>query len=268
MKGTNGRDPGGGPAVPRCVAPGMSSPEIPGGVSAWSEARSLPTSEPIPLNLYADMRVLLSRLLCRARRGRLPERRSGDLSLVEDGVSRARPPEATRSRPRAARPPLPAAAALLLLSACVAGEERGPTVGAAAPSFGATTLTGDSISLADLGGKVVLLNFWATWCAPCRHETPFLDSLHAQRGPDGLEVLGVSLDAGDARGDVVAFVEEYGVGYTILVDPQMRAMDRYKVLGLPASFLVDREGILRWMRYGPVSATDREFLDALESVLQ
>ena len=161
-----------------------------------------------------------------------------------------------------------ALAALLVTGACAPGEEPGPTVGSPAPAYGAVTLEGDSVSLADLQGKVVLLNFWATWCTPCRHETPFLDSLHAQRSPEGLEVLGVSMDSGDARADVVDFVREYGVGYTILVDPQMRGLDRYGVLGLPASFLVDRDGILRWMRFGPVSATDREFLDALESVLR
>jgi peroxiredoxin len=137
-----------------------------------------------------------------------------------------------------------------------------------APAYGARTLTGDSVSLADLRGKVVLLNFWATWCAPCRHETPFLDSLHAQRSPQGLEVVGVSMDTGDAREEVATFVRELGVTYTILVDPQMRGLDLYRVLGLPASFLVDRDGILRWMRFGPVSETDREFLDALESVFQ
>jgi cytochrome c-type biogenesis protein len=114
----------------------------------------------------------------------------------------------------------------------------------------------------------VLLNFWATWCAPCRHETPFLDSLHVRRSGEGLEVVGVSVDAAQARADVDSFVRDLGVGYTILVDPQMRGLDRFGVLGLPASFLVDRDGILRWMRFGPVSGTDREFLDALESVLR
>jgi len=140
-------------------------------------------------------------------------------------------------------------------------------VGLPAPPYGARTMAGDSLALADLRGKVVLINFWATWCAPCRHETPFLDSLHARKSPQGLEVVGVSMDAPDARNDVAAFVRELGVRYTILLDPQMRGMDLYRVMGLPASFLVDRDGVLRWMRFGPVSNTDREFFDALESVL-
>jgi len=161
-----------------------------------------------------------------------------------------------------------ALALALLAAACAPPENAGPTVGAPALAYGARTLSGDSLSLADLEGKAVLLNFWATWCAPCRHETPFLQALYTERSAQGLEILGVSMDTRDAFADVEAFVEEYGVTYPILVDPQMRGMDVYRVLGLPASFLVDREGTLRWMRFGPVGENDQDFLNALESVLE
>lgn len=168
-------------------------------------------------------------------------------------------------RPRLAR--WVATAAALVLAACAPAEEAGPTVGAPAPAYGARNLAGDSVSLAGLRGRVVLLNFWATWCAPCRHETPFLQALNEQHRSEGLEILGVSMDTGDARGQVADFVREYGVTYPILLDPQMRGMDLYRVLGLPATFLMDREGVLRWMRIGPVGETDRDFLNALEAVL-
>jgi peroxiredoxin len=141
-------------------------------------------------------------------------------------------------------------------------------VGLEAPAYGGTTLAGDSVSLAGLRGQVVLLNLWATWCAPCRHETPFLQSLFLQRGGEGLTIVGMSLDTGDARDQVAEFIEEFGVTYPILLDPQMRGMDLYRVLGLPASFLIDRDGVLRWMRFGPVAEDDQEFLTALESMLR
>ncbi|HSW29647.1 MAG TPA: TlpA disulfide reductase family protein [Longimicrobiales bacterium] len=220
-------------------------------------------------DVYADMQSPLSASPAAAPTGRGRNGGAGrDLSPGEDGVSRSRPRKATHGS-RGIRPTLAAAlAGTLLLGACTPGEDPGPVVGSPATAYGARTLAGDSVTLADLRGKVVLLNFWATWCTPCRHETPFLDSLHARRSPEGLEVVGVSMDAPHARDQVADFVREFGVRYTILLDPQMRGSDLYRVVGLPASFLVDRDGVLRWMRFGPVSDTDRDFLAALESVLQ
>ncbi len=218
-----------------------------------------------PKDVYAAMRFPLSASPAAAPTGRGPNGDTGLLlSPAEDGVSSSRPRKATAGGRRIRA----AFAAAFLLGACTPGEDPGPVVGSPAPAYGARTLTGDSVALTDLRGKVVLLNFWATWCTPCRHETPFLDSLHARRSPQGLEVVGVSMDAPAARDEVAAFVRDLGVGYTILLDPRMRGLDLYRVVGLPASFLVDRDGILRWMRFGPVSDTDRDFLDALESVLQ
>lgn len=166
------------------------------------------------------------------------------------------------------RPAAALLATLVSLGACSPSPDPGPVVGSPAPPYGAGALAGDSLTLADLRGKVVLLNFWATWCEPCRHETPYLQRLHSSRSADGLAIVGVSMDSGEARAEVVSFVREFGVTYPILLDPGMRGMDRYRVLGLPASFLVDRKGILRWMRFGPVSETDKEFLDALGSLLE
>jgi cytochrome c biogenesis protein CcmG/thiol:disulfide interchange protein DsbE len=159
-----------------------------------------------------------------------------------------------------------AALALIALAACE-GRGRGPSVGAPIADYGATTLTGDSVSLASLRGDVVLLNLWATWCVPCRTETPYLQSISEEYGALGLEVVGVSQDVGDVRDDIAMFVEEYGVTYTILHDPQMRGLDLYRVFGMPGSFLIDREGILRWMQYGPILEGDPTFLRALEDVL-
>jgi len=169
---------------------------------------------------------------------------------------------------RAAR----AVGALALLmgfaTACAAPDGAGPSIGATAPEYGGTSLLGDSLDLASLRGKVTLLNLWATWCAPCRHEMPFLQSVYEENRDLGLEVVGVSVDTGGAEDLVAGFVEEIGITYPILLDPQMRGLDVYRVLGLPASFLIDRSGTLVWMRYGPISETDRDFLNALETTLQ
>ncbi len=156
--------------------------------------------------------------------------------------------------------------ALSLLAAC-GGTEGGPRVGEPIADYVAATLDGDSVSLASLRGEVVLLNLWATWCIPCRTETPYLQSVFEEHRARGLIVVGVSQDVGDARSDIDAFVEEFGVTYTILHDPQMRSLDLFRVIGLPGSFLIDREGVLRWMQYGPIREGDALFLRALEDAL-
>jgi peroxiredoxin len=158
-----------------------------------------------------------------------------------------------------------------MLAACTAADEDRavrPTPGEEAPAYAAATLQGDTVSLASLRGSVVLLNFWATWCAPCRYETPYLQSLAEAHEAEGLRVVGVSMDTGDAGELIAEFVEEYGVTYTILADPQMRGMEIYQILGLPGTFLIDRDGTLRWMRYGPVDEGDEEFERALTDALQ
>lgn len=160
-----------------------------------------------------------------------------------------------------------AALGLLTLTACV-GDGQGPVVGEPAPEYVAATLEGDTLRLSDFRGEVVLLNLWATWCAPCRAETPFLQSLYEERSDEGFRVVGISLDTGDAADQVAMFVEEFGVTYTILHDPRMKGMELYRVIGLPATFLIDREGILRWMMYGPVSETNRDFMDAVSEALE
>lgn len=158
---------------------------------------------------------------------------------------------------------------LTVLAGCVSGDRPPrPEIGQPAPAYQALTLDGDTVSLESFRGQVVLLNLWATWCAPCRHETPFLQAVYEENKDRGFEIVGVSMDTGDQTRLIREFVEEYGVGYTILHDRTMQGMDVYQVLGLPATFLLDREGVVRWLRYGPVGETDRDFLDAIEAALQ
>ena len=154
-----------------------------------------------------------------------------------------------------------------LAFACGPTPEAPPQVGDLAPDFRAPTLDGDTVSLASLGGNVVLLNIWATWCTPCRYETPFLQTLHETHFSDGLRLVGLSVDAAGAVEDVRSFVGESGVEYQILLDPAGSVMDRYGVLGLPATFIIDRQGRIQFLRYGPIAENDPVFLESLESLL-
>jgi len=143
-----------------------------------------------------------------------------------------------------------------------------PELGKLAPPYTALSIKGDSVSLESLRGKVVLLNFWATWCIPCRAETPFLQSLHERYAADGLVIVGASMDNRAQIDQIANFAEQYAVEYTVLHDPEMRGMDLYRVLGLPGSFLIDRDGHIQWMAYRAISEGDEEFAAALEQALR
>src|SRR5690606_10975724 len=132
-----------------------------------------------------------------------------------------------------------------------------------APEYAAAALNGDSAPLADYEGEVVLLNVWATWCIPCREEVPALQRLHERFSEEGLRVVGVSVDAqGEAR-TVREFANEFSVTYDIWLDPDERVIDDFRVIGVPNTFLIDREGIIRWKHIGPVRDDDPALLQPL-----
>ncbi|HCO56207.1 MAG TPA: sodium:dicarboxylate symporter [Pelagibacterium sp.] len=112
-------------------------------------------------------------------------------------------------------------------------------------------------TLADYQGKVILVNFWATWCAPCREEMPFLDALEAQYGGDDFEVVAISLDIGaDGPTAAALFLEEIGAqNLKLFADPSYKLFERLRneavTLGLPATILVDDEGCELAVLQGP-----------------
>lgn len=117
-----------------------------------------------------------------------------------------------------------------------------PVAGAPAPDFALFDLQGNEVRLSDLRGQVVLVNFWATWCGPCRLEMPAIEAEYQARKGQGLTVLAVDLD--EPADDVAAFVEELGLSFTTLLDPGGRVFDLYRVRGYPTSFFVNRDGMV------------------------
>ena len=121
-----------------------------------------------------------------------------------------------------------------------------PAIGYQAPDFTLSTLSGETISLAELRGKPVVLNFWATWCDPCRREMPALQATADQYAGD---VVILGLDQGEKAATVKDFIEEFGLTYPVLMDEKFAVSDSYNVQGLPTTFFIDREGVIRhlWM---------------------
>ena len=162
---------------------------------------------------------------------------------------------------------LSALAALLAACGGEGGVPAAVAVGSPVPAYRATTLDGDSISLAALEGKVVLLNVWATWCHPCRDEVPFLQDVHERYAARGLELVGVSVDAAGEDAAIRDFARHYGMTYPIWRDPGERVSTTFLVIGVPASFVVGRDGTLLWRKTGPVSESDTAFVRILEDAL-
>ena len=119
-----------------------------------------------------------------------------------------------------------------------------------APDFVLQTVDGEQIRLSDLRGKVVAVNFWATWCAPCRLEMPDLQ-VRADRFRDRLVVLGVNF--GETAEEVAAFREEIGVDFPLLLDPKADVQGLYRVLGYPTTFFIDEAGTIRFQHIGLMS---------------
>ncbi len=115
-------------------------------------------------------------------------------------------------------------------------------VGLPAPTFTLAKLGGGEIALRDLRGKVVLVNLWATWCAPCEQEMPAMQRLYAQLAPRGFELVAISVDE-DAEA-VERFRDRLGLTFPIALDAQKEAAASYQSFRYPESFLIDREGVL------------------------
>ncbi len=130
-------------------------------------------------------------------------------------------------------------------------EEKSPLEGKAAPGFALEDLQGQKVSLASYKGKAVLVNFMATWCAPCKIETPWLIQLRNQYGPQGFEILGISTDDLDKddkkkmaedKADIAKFVNNMHIDYPVLIDGDSISHPYGGVDALPSSFFVDRSG--------------------------
>lgn len=162
------------------------------------------------------------------------------------------------------------AAALIVLAACGSKDNvatHPPQIGQPAPHYRAVTLTGDSVSLEQLRGRAVLLNVWATWCHPCREEIPVLQALHARYASRGLELVGVSVDGRGEKNTIREFATDFGMTYPLWLDPDERVQSTFLAIGVPATFLIDREGVLRWRHVGPVRPNDTTLVREIERAL-
>jgi len=142
----------------------------------------------------------------------------------------------------------------IVLTAWIGRARYQPVLnGSAAPDFEALTVDGRTVRLSDYRDKVILLNVWATWCAPCREEMPSMQRLYeALHGEEDFEILAVSIDAplgqrdasGNTGGDLADFAKSFGLTFSILHDPTGRIQRTYQTTGVPESFVIGRDGVI------------------------
>lgn len=155
--------------------------------------------------------------------------------------------------------------AFALVSSAVAADTL--SVGTTAPDFTLNSLKGEEIHLKQLRDRTVFLNFWATWCAPCRKELPELERFYRTYKDSGLVVLAVNVD--QQRSNVENFLVEAKIdSLIVLLDPAAKAVGLYNPQGMPASFLIDRQGVIRYRHLGFSREVLQEYEEQVEQLIR
>ena len=141
-----------------------------------------------------------------------------------------------------------------------------PQEGFLAPSFSLQKLNGSVVKLIDYKGKVVLVNFWASWCGPCKMEIPSLNRLYQKRKSTGFEIVAISLDRTPVS-KLAAFVKEKQMDFPILLNPDGDVSERYMVRGIPSSFLLDKKGMIKWKVVGGMEWDRADVLSRIDQLL-
>lgn len=150
--------------------------------------------------------------------------------------------------------------ALFSLPAMAAGPQ-GP-----APLFKLESLGGEPVSLEQLKGQVVMINFWASWCGPCRQEMPLLEKLHAKYKSMGFTMLGVNVEPDTSL--AAGFLAKTPVTFPILFDTRSEVSKLYQVAGMPSTVIIDRKGNLRWVHKGYKPGDENAYLDQIRAMVR
>ncbi len=138
--------------------------------------------------------------------------------------------------------------------------------GQQAPDFALKSSSGANLRLSEYRGDVVMINFWATWCGPCRQEMPLLDELYARYQRVGFNLLGVNIDDDSRR--AMKMIDELGVSFPVLFDSRKEVSKLYEVEAMPVTVLIDREGNVRHVHHGYKPGYEQKYLDQIRSLLR
>ena len=135
-----------------------------------------------------------------------------------------------------------------------------------APNFTLKSLSGENLKLSEMAGNVVLINFWASWCGPCRQEMPLLNDLHNKYEPLGFTVIGVNVEEQSdmARG----FINDFPVDFPILLDNSNQVSQMYNVVAMPTTVVVDRDGNMRFLHKGYKPGDEKEYRKMVKTLIR
>ena len=154
---------------------------------------------------------------------------------------------------------------VVLVASAVAVVSGASATVTPAPDFTLKSATGENIKLSELRGQVVMINFWASWCGPCRQEMPLLDALHDRYAPMGFTLLGVNVEKDSSKARQL--LEDVPVNFPILFDQKNQVSKDYDVVAMPSTVLVDRDGNIRYIHRGYKPGDENAYQDMIRAVI-
>ena len=135
-----------------------------------------------------------------------------------------------------------------------------------APDFTLRTLDGPNLRLEEYRGQVVLINFWASWCGPCRQEMPVLDKLHQRYEDTGFAVLGINVEGEDAPAQKI--VDKTNVTFPVLIDEGQSVSEMYELEAMPSTVVVDRDGVVRYVHRGYKPGDEAKYVEVVKQLIR
>ncbi len=161
-----------------------------------------------------------------------------------------------------------AAIGILLVLVIGVFAENGPKIGDAVPQFQGTTLKGDKFNLADYKGKVILIDFWASWCIPCREEMPYLMELYRKYKDSDFEIIAVNID--DNPDNARKFISELPgtIHFPVVKDSKQEIPPQFQIKGMPSTILVNKKGIIQYWHTGFKDSYKSDYASEIEQLLK
>jgi len=154
----------------------------------------------------------------------------------------------------------------IFTNAFARAAEQGLTPKEQAPDFTLRSNHNANLRLADMRGEVVMINFWATWCGPCRQEMPLLEKLYTKYQPAGFKILAINIEKDSEKAD--KFIEDIGISYPVLYDSESTVSKLYDVEAMPSTMFIDREGNFRYLHKGYKPGDEESYKKVIQQLIR